>query len=263
MKPNNKWTETLKDFSSLWKTDDPAWIKERKQQWRTLARGCLSKLSAREKKQYAEYFVTGKTPQEPNPLSGLPEDVYINETRRFFLTPFDSAEVMNEFFWSQGYTFKDRFDILGGYPWKLLRLAEEGEVPWLREHIEYFARGLLGDEYRLLKAEGGRERVYSPDPSFWCVQYVIFVERALKGGADPAFTCMQFLDYFVSSLKYVNKEKITRFDSLGYVFEKVDGALAAGGESNEVVSLCKELKAREAEARTNWDAAQPFDVRFG
>lgn len=258
------WDETLEEFAYLWKMDDSDWVAQRKQEWRTLAKGAFSDCSAKEVKKYGQYYVAGVNVRGENSL--LPDRLaYITPVVRFFLTPFDSGVSMKGFFNNQSYGLEEKAEILSSYPWYL---SDKGEgLPWVFPDLQFFSENLLGHEYKLFegyKSGGVRKAVYSPNPTSWCGHYHHRAKDSIRGKRDSEKACIEMIDYFVSALKYVKREGKVSMDSrhLESLIDEVNRALSFSSLEGDKLQLAQLLKKREGEIRSNWEKAEPFDIRF-
>ncbi|MDQ7986256.1 hypothetical protein QYS36_15050 [Pseudomonas sp. G34] len=91
----------FKRFKKLWRTDDPEWIIERKEQWRLLKKEM--QFTASQQKTFSQFFVYGEA------LPAIDSGVTLNSSGlsggdRLFMTPYSTAEEVSDLFheFSQG-----------------------------------------------------------------------------------------------------------------------------------------------------------------
>lgn len=258
------WDDVLEEFAYLWKTEDADWMAQRKVEWRQLAKDVYGGCPAMEKKIYAEYFVKGTNLRGENPL--LPDRLaYIPPVTRFFLTPFDSSKSMRLFFDEPLNSARDKSQIMSKYAWALS--DEVRDFPWFATCLHYFSQEIIGSEYKLLSVgddQAGSGSIYSPNPTTWCSSYHHRAKDSLSGRGEFERACIELLDYFVSALKFVNKEEKVSMSAkkLVSLIDAADKALSSGSLEGDKLELAQLLKKREDEMRSNWESAEPFDVRF-
>ncbi|MCG8432410.1 MAG: hypothetical protein MJA83_00085 [Gammaproteobacteria bacterium] len=231
--------EFLKTIKHLWRVDDPEWLKERKEQWRYLARHGFSDCGAAENKKYARYFVQGE------------KDAYISHSILYLLTPFDSPAMAKTVFDSELFSADDRGNLLVDFCSACMEWG--AGMPWARRHVQWFIEGVLGKEYKVIEEqEYGRINTISPDPALWCNSYIVAAEEVLKGEIDYNGS-LDCIDYFMSALPHANDTFHLKRRRMEELLELVDAVI----EHDMITPASKEmsgmLKAREQEIRSIMD----------
>lgn len=241
--------EALSRLNYLWKTDDKAWMKQRRADWKHVE-GTYYKDGAtrREIRIRKKFFLYGEN------------DSYIPEEVMFFSVPVTSADEARQVFESDLFRHpNDRYRIMGRYL-IIASLVGEG-LPWLAQHIRYFVDGVLGKEYRLIEVtrNNGLKKRISPEPGFWCDECMVWMVEVLSGALDY-HGCVEAVDYFVSALAHADDPKFRsreRFDKLIALADSVSADAGAPAVARELAS---KLKARKQELIDHWALHADLDT---
>lgn len=232
------YTKILAPFKYLWKTDDKEWVKQRKKEWSTLEKNGFSKYSKSELTEDKSYFLRGEYKD------------YIPEVTVYFMTPFQSAAEASAFFKSDYFDLTAKKNILVSY---IVIAPKHGEkIGWLSQSIQYFVEGVLGHEYQLLEQfEGTRNKIYSPEPSYWCDQYIAYASWVLSGKYEYSGV-VETVDYFVSALAHSEKTAFRTKKELDDMFVLVNTVLNTKKPSKIAFKLAQDLKGKEQKIVDNW-----------
>lgn len=96
-------------------------------------------------------------------------------------------------------------------------------MPWLRQHIQYYINGILGDTYKVIQEQDGSSmRTISPDPEFWCSQYIA-IAREVLNNERQYHGVIDCTEYFLSALLNFSSDKKER--KINLLLEDVDACL--------------------------------------
>lgn len=91
--PEVKWVEAskkvAKDFSYLWKLDDPQWVKQREIHWDLALKTAFKDTQKEEMRVLQPYFLTGSITD------------YLHHIDKLYCTPFETKEELNAIFYSR------------------------------------------------------------------------------------------------------------------------------------------------------------------
>ena len=201
-----KWLEERKTaIDPLWLTDNPEWVKARKQLWRKVLANMVdyyggSVGTAEYKKQLTQYFVYGKA-------TGLGIGMY----QHLLCTPWETESQLKILFDDPFVGASKRKDLMYlpiAYSYFYRELPEQ----WHR--IQLFSESLWGSSYRVIESpsqSGSLDMsVISPDPEVIVRQYMKDSYQLFHGryGSD-SFTWLNCnFDYFLSCADYVNEHSL-------------------------------------------------------
>jgi hypothetical protein len=233
----------LADLAHLWQLDNPAWVEQRQSDWLLLKKNIYTDTPKVELKVLEQYFKYGKTEE------------YISVNVSLMLTPYTNEVQLLQFFNSRLLGREDRESITSSL--LLYLLSKYNICHWYESHMKLVVSALLGNTYRIIKEEGGRNRFenISPSPAYWCND---FVRKALKGVLTdtewlPVYDC---LDYFISILPYAIKEKFRKQMKLVELLATTNEALAEGQLHGRALIFAQALKAREQDILAAWDIGE-------
>ncbi len=129
-----------------------------------------------------------------------------------------------------------------------------GGLSWLRNHVQYFIEGVLGEQYQEIwekSPNSSRPSKISPDPDFWFDMYAYDALRIVDQKIDY-HAYVDCVPYFVSIIPFVTKLKVRKNNNLFLLLENAE-KLAVSGEGSELsLEFAKELLSHEEEIRANW-----------
>jgi hypothetical protein len=226
-------------FRHLWKTDDKAWMKQRREDWKLIEAGYYQGETKKSIAQNKKFFVAGE------------KDAYIPWTALYFSVPITSPDEARQLFYSELFGPTERNDVATRY----LRIASDmGQgIPWLRQHLQYFVDGVLGHEYRYLEETipNGLKKMVSPEPSFWCGGCMSWMVKLLSGTIEY-HGCMEAVDYFVSVLAHADDPKFRYRKDFDELMRLIDEVAADGSAPELARELAGKLQARKQEISDNW-----------
>jgi hypothetical protein len=232
-------------FLHLWKVDDKDWVKQRRAEWKALEETAFADNSKMHNRALKRYFLEGQ------------KEGYLGTIILFLLTPIDSADSAREVFESNLFKSKRaRSEVLGDY---VLRSYKFGHsMPWFRQQVQWFVEGVLGKRYEEVHEYFGDNReVISPNPSFWCLAYVVNALEVLKGarGYDP---CVDCIDYFVSAAAHATDPFYREKCQIEPMLQAAAAAAAGREDLGEIAhDFARVQCARAAEIRANWLRSDP------
>ncbi len=238
MAMSEKDENALNPFRHLWRVDDKEWLAERKEQWLELEEKSEDE-TKKHKKSLERYFVYGEKLE------------YISEPLVYLFTPYDSPETAKTLFESDLFRHhQERANLLMRY---INSASKWGEgMPWLRQHIQNYVEGVLGKEYRVIEQDSGRRpQAISPEPTFWCKQFIHNSVKILQG-KKQYHGCVECVDYFVSALAHAANPKTRQRCKLTEMMQQVDEVLAQSDASLLAREFAENLKAHEQQIMSNW-----------
>ena len=248
-KTRSEWQEEL---GYLWKVDDKAWLEQRKREWKFLVKNQYSDNSASSNKKYMQFYVYGKG------------NDYIDPISRYLFIPFqsaDEAKVVFEVLFGpdEHERLLNNFINLAAYSEGLPIIDS---LPWIRNHVQYFVEGVLGDEYQEIEEKpvnGGRARKISPEPSWWCRTYIFRAISVLDGKVSYS-GCIDCVPYFVSCLPHFNIAKERKRAKFKPIVEGMNKILGQDAPNPFALEFAQELKSCEDEILQNWAMNAHLDV---
>ncbi len=236
----------LAPFRHLWKIDDKAWMKQRREAWEKIEEYYTNKGAPKsEIKQYRNLFIKGK------------KEGYIPKVVLYFCTPITNAEEARALFKSELWLLRERGDLATDY---IFRATEIGQgLPWLRQHIQYFVDGVLGNEYCYVEEpEAGRMHAVSPHPGSWCEKYIYQAVRLLSGKIDY-HGCVEAVDYFVTAIAHSDDAYYRDLEDFQQMISLIDKVLADENASEAARELATKLNSRRQEIINNWELHAHLD----
>lgn len=238
-------TEALKKIHYLWRLDDAEWVKERKSEWKYLVENQFSDSSAKDIKQYSRYFLKGE------------QEEHIGEVLQLIFTPYLSAINAKEIFYSKLFTPYDRSRIFSGYIGSAYKYA--GGMPWLRQHVQFFVEGILGEHYQVIyEQDGPNSRVISPDPTFFCLTYCASALKVIDGKI-PYHGVIECIGYFTSALEYAVDASLRMDISIDRLIQSAEAAIDDQSLLPLNVDYAKEIIKRKSEILENWNKNSHLD----
>ena len=237
--------QALQQFHYLWRLDNKDWVKERKEQWRYLAENNFLESSAKNLKKNAQYFVKGEI------------DEYIGESIQFLFTPYDSQECARDVFYSELFTPYDRSRIFSEF---INDASKYGKgLPWLRQHIVWFADGVMGKNYEVIKEQDGVDyRVLSVDPAFFCKMYCVKAVMVLEGGLEY-HGVVDCLEYFTSALSSAVDVSFRKRISINKFISTAETVAESDSVSPLVLAYAKRIVASKKEILEGWNVNSHLD----
>jgi len=239
------FAKSAENLRYLWKLDDPEWLKQRKDQGQYLVKHAFSDNTAKANKEYMQYFIHGEY------------TAYIDEISRLLFTPYISAATARQVFESGLFTPSSREMIFQRYV-SVAPMLGRG-MPWLGDHIKYFAEGVLGNHYEVIEEMfKGQSRTITPNPSRWCQAYMSGLKKRLN---DPTeFQGLEHcIPYFVSILPHVSNPKLRERCKMEEFLSLVDNILGNENEEAGTIEIAKIIKLYEVEIRNNWTINSNLD----
>jgi hypothetical protein len=238
---SEKKQTAVAENQKYWLVDDSAWLSRRKEEWKRLVAEVLAEESAQDIRIFGEYFVYGRLID------------YIPAVTLYLYTPYDSATAAKSVFESDLFAWQERRRILESYVFSGPKYAPD--MPWIREHIQLFLQGVLGQDYVEIKEHSGRsEKTISSEPTAWCMAYVADARKLMDGKVSYAGS-MDCLDYFVSALKHASNPSVRRFVDPGALISRAESLLADSDVAADVLDFAKEISSRKDEIISNWEVS--------
>lgn len=241
-----RYNKLLAPFLPLWKTEDKAWLKQRKADWQYIAENNIQKDTKKRKAELKKFFIKGEYPGYTPIL--------------FFLVPFDSAESMKQFFYSDIYTSSDRanMSVFSGSVYTLKGLS------WERTFNQMYVNAVLGSSYQVIKecSPTGREEIISPSPSVFCFEFINWTYRILQLAEVSYHPYVETVDYFVSALPSFTGEIWRNARTVKEFFIILDLAESISQQADAPV-IAKELAEKLVENKeallSNWQINAHLD----
>ncbi|MDJ0910201.1 MAG: hypothetical protein QNI99_13470 [Woeseiaceae bacterium] len=234
-KSSDDQPDPWEEVRTWWKLDDPAWMKQRKSDWKVLAAN-LRRMEwpARQIKAMRHYFLTAEDPEDRG---------YFSRADRLLCAPYESPEQA-----------KLLFDIFEKYPDEQAKLIKHHQrtvaslydgLPYVRTKVRAFQQGVIGDVYQPLTGLKRKEEILinrsaEDTVDYWCNG----AERWLRGSTStyPAaygyFT--DVMPYVFSALEYIDRSGESVPDSLAQLnshIALIDGVLGLTDYQQEFCDL--------------------------
>lgn len=235
-------------FRTLWKTDDPQWMAQRKEEWRQLAATVYKDASAKERKWVGRFFLTG---EEVGPRE---TGMAISPRLRIFYTPFETADQVRELYHSfERPSIRKEFNSSLFFA---IFCEFCAEMPWYQTKVVAMIDGFFGREYRLIqepfKQGGDRMITVSPDPASFCSAYTSSALKLLKGDRECGHL-LDLFDYFLSALPFAEEQSYRVNTYIDEMFTETEAVLAEQtGRSETAQQLAQRLQQHETEIREKW-----------
>ncbi len=239
-------TKRMKAFQQLWKTDDKAWMQQRREDWKHIEEYYKNKGAPKsEVSQYRNFFLKGQ-------IEG-----YISNVVLYFCTPVSNADEARELFKSELWLIRERGRLATDY---IFRATEIGQgLPWLRQHIQYFVEGVLGNEYHYAEeSEAGMMHAVSLHPGFWCEKFIYHAVRLLSGKIDY-HGCVEAVNYFVTAIAHSDDAYYRDIEDFQQMNSLIDKVLADEDATEVARELATKLNARRQEIINNWELHAHLD----
>ncbi|WP_144401649.1 hypothetical protein [Isoalcanivorax pacificus] len=170
----------------LWRTDDPAWMEQRKADFRVLSKAVWSGASAKEKAQIKRYFLKGEI------------DSYMPPRTKFISTPYDSPDICKWHFDSECFSAMGRLAVLGGFIGCYDSFYRG--VFWFEQHSESFINGVMCHWDDFLSGNYPEKIHREWSHVMWCRTFISLSIDFLKGDRDSALICRLF-DFFIRAFE--------------------------------------------------------------
>ena len=187
--------KALESIKHLWKTDDPEWVQQRKDEWKVLRSTIYSDESREDQKECAKYYVFGERNFR----------VYIPGSNIYELTPHATPEEAKEVFYCGLIDYMNKKRILS-FGNALGLYSTLVGIPWAKVYGKNILRGILGSSYRKIEVSDRNSkvvRIVSPDPTRGVLQYLHSASRFLESEReyDPV---IDYYEYFLSLFSYAD-----------------------------------------------------------
>lgn len=253
-------------FQSWWRVEDPAWVKRRKEEWKTVKTGgvlMLSGATAKMFQQMGRFYVYGEERDKEDAAAGR-STVAIDGKNRYMLTPFETPGQAQELFEALG-TARGKIDTWSRYMNSACH-AFDG-LACLQHKVGAFANGVLGNEFKVMVAPhsdwlgqacGGDVEI-TKGRRGWTREYLLEVLQSLDGlrprrrySETPRTYsyAIECVSYFLSMLRYMeaNGESLDEWITTDQVLEQLADLLTSNDKAHEFQLWQRELadKLREA-----------------
>ncbi len=260
------------DFRSWWKTSDPAWLKQRKAEWKSIKANIVEhgnqRLNARELRYLGHVYVTGEEYAE-QAFEGarVKAPALVNAPMRFILTPFTDATQASALFDALS-TASEKESVLSGYLSKSQNYCHSQNVPSLRQKIQAFVEGVLGNEYKFREAASNlnnpRLREISPSPGKTAKTWLTTCRHFLSGegetysGNQYSFD-LDIIPYALSCLRYIDSTDEEPDEE--YIVELVE-VMHDADSANDLTPMQQELLDKLHVAFRSTDAPEFIRSRY-
>lgn len=215
----------FQQFQHWWKTDDPEWVTQRKEEWKILKVSAeqFSSWSAKEIKAFAQFYVYGEEPEyTPDGKS-----VLLDRLTRFLLTPFQTIEDVQLLFSEiLKISTTDELEAVIAYVPSSLAGFYIQKPEFAQIKVQAFEKGVFGGEYKQFPVSvGGREKLVGLDADYFVSRYIKMTYKKIRKNEEIYNYQLDLVPLFISSIQYVKSPE----DSFSRIADLVAAVLKYQG----------------------------------